>query len=29
MKNAIIKYLTYSHEHGTDPDEITPWKWPY
>jgi xylulose-5-phosphate/fructose-6-phosphate phosphoketolase len=29
MKNAIIKYLTYSHEHGTDPDEITHWKWPY
>ena len=29
MKNAIIKYLTYSHEHGTDPEEITAWKWPY
>ena len=29
MKNNIIKYLTYSHEHGTDPDEITHWKWPY
>jgi xylulose-5-phosphate/fructose-6-phosphate phosphoketolase len=29
MKNAIIKYLTYSHEHGTDPEEITAWQWPY
>jgi xylulose-5-phosphate/fructose-6-phosphate phosphoketolase len=29
MKNAIIKYLTYSHEVGTDPEEITGWKWPY
>jgi len=29
MKNSIIKYLTYSHEHGTDPEEITHWKWPF
>jgi xylulose-5-phosphate/fructose-6-phosphate phosphoketolase len=29
MKNNIIKYLTYSHKHGTDPEEITSWKWPY
>jgi xylulose-5-phosphate/fructose-6-phosphate phosphoketolase len=29
MKNNIIKYLTYSHEHGTDPEEITAWQWPY
>jgi xylulose-5-phosphate/fructose-6-phosphate phosphoketolase len=29
MKNAIIKYLTYSHDVGTDPEEITKWKWPY
>jgi xylulose-5-phosphate/fructose-6-phosphate phosphoketolase len=29
MKNHIIQYLTYSHEHGTDPDEITHWTWPY
>ena len=29
MKNKIIKYLTYSHEQGTDPEEITSWKWPY
>ena len=29
MKNSIIKYLTYSHEVGTDPEEITKWKWPY
>jgi xylulose-5-phosphate/fructose-6-phosphate phosphoketolase len=29
MKNQIIKYLTYAHTHGTDPDEITHWHWPY
>jgi xylulose-5-phosphate/fructose-6-phosphate phosphoketolase len=29
MKNEIIKYLTYAHTHGTDPDEITHWHWPY
>jgi xylulose-5-phosphate/fructose-6-phosphate phosphoketolase len=29
MKNDIIKYLTYAHTHGTDPDEITQWQWPY
>jgi xylulose-5-phosphate/fructose-6-phosphate phosphoketolase len=29
MKNNIIKYLTYSHEVGTDPEEITGWQWPY
>jgi xylulose-5-phosphate/fructose-6-phosphate phosphoketolase len=29
MKNNIIKYLTYSHEVGTDPEEITHWQWPF
>jgi xylulose-5-phosphate/fructose-6-phosphate phosphoketolase len=29
MKNQIIKYLTYAHTHGTDPEEITHWHWPY
>ena len=29
MKNNIIKYLTYAHEQGTDPEEITKWKWPF
>jgi xylulose-5-phosphate/fructose-6-phosphate phosphoketolase len=29
MKNNIIKYLTYSHTHGTDPEEITHWQWPH
>ncbi|MEM8544981.1 MAG: phosphoketolase family protein [Cyanobacteria bacterium P01_H01_bin.119] len=29
MKNRIIQYLTYAHTHGTDPAEITQWKWPY
>jgi xylulose-5-phosphate/fructose-6-phosphate phosphoketolase len=29
MKNKIIECLTYSHEHGTDPEEITAWQWPY
>jgi xylulose-5-phosphate/fructose-6-phosphate phosphoketolase len=29
MKNEIILNLNYAHEHGTDREEITSWKWPY
>ncbi|MGD1907607.1 MAG: phosphoketolase [Leptolyngbyaceae cyanobacterium] len=29
MKNKIIECLAYAHEHGTDSEEITGWKWPY
>lgn len=29
MKNKIIEYLRYAYEHGTDPEEIANWKWPY
>jgi len=29
MKNEIILNLNYAHEHGTDREEITRWKWPY
>ncbi|MGJ0484339.1 MAG: phosphoketolase family protein, partial [Methylomicrobium sp.] len=29
MKDEIIQNLNYAHEHGTDREEITSWKWPY
>lgn len=29
MKNAVIRHLAYAHTHGTDPDEIAEWTWPY
>ena len=29
MKNEIIRHLEYAHEHGTDPEEIVSWKWPF